>query len=132
MSETRTLIVTEKSVITTGTGKHGDWTLYKLTATTPDGKPIAAELRAFADVEIGKPVEYEIEKQDYKGAEQFLLKMPKKRGAALGPKVDELRARVDGLEAAVEELKAQLAARSGAPVPKAAAASGGGDDVPYF
>lgn len=125
----RTLIVTEKSRITSGSSdKGGEWTLWKLAATTADGKPVEAELRSFADVEIGKPVEYDLEKQDYKGSEQFMLKPPKKRGASLGPKVDELRARVDKLEAEVAELKAAGGRPQGDPVPVGAAT---GDDLPF-
>lgn len=123
----RTLIVTEKSRVTSGTNdKGGEWTLWKLAATTEDGQPVKAELRSFADIAIGKPVEYELEKQDYKGAEQFMLKPPKKGGAALGPKVDELRARVENLEAEVAELKAAGGRPTASPVGAAA-----DDDLPF-
>lgn len=131
MADTRKLIVTEKSRITGGTGDHGEWTLYKLKATDENGRPIQQELRSFADCKVGEAAVYEVERQEYKGAEQFMLKPPKKGGASLGPKVDELRARVEALEAAVQELKAQQAASPGARVPAGAAAPGGDDDLPF-
>jgi hypothetical protein len=98
-SATRSLVVSELSELKTGTSSKGKpWTLYKVTATDPDGKPIAESLTTFARLPIGEPVEVEVERREHPeyGA-SFTLKLPR-AGGGLARRVDELERRVAALE----------------------------------
>lgn len=139
----RKLTVTSTKVITTGQGTKGAWTLYEVFALGEDGQPVEAKLKSFADLtqNLNKLVAYAVEKQDHEQyGTSFLLKPPRKAGASLGPKVDELRVRIEQLEKAVAEIRAGQvapavptsppAAPAPAPGPVPAAATSD-DDIPF-
>lgn len=104
----RTIIVTGANEIKTGTSsKGGKWTLTGIDATTESGDPIDLKMKTFDNLPQGQPIEVEIEKQEHdKYGTSYLLKRPKKEGSGngLGGAVDDLRERVEVLEAKVAAL----------------------------
>lgn len=148
----RKIRVIDKSVIRTGTSAGGkDWTLYDVTAVDADGAPIEEKLKSFDDL-VGE-VEVEVERQEHeKYGVSYMLKLPPgsagstaatpSPGARLGPKVDDLRGRIEhledqmkGLRTAVEDLKRSAPQLSTAhPEPASPATTRGsqfGDDAPF-
>lgn len=113
MSPTRKINVIETKPLKSGVSSTGKaWTIYEVTAVGEDGAPIEEKLRSFD--ELRGQVEVEIErKDDPKYGVSYTLKLPKgapgageppSSGARLGPKVDELRARLETLEQIVTTL----------------------------
>jgi hypothetical protein len=113
MSATRKLTVIETKPLKSGTSTNGKpWTIYDVTAVGEDGAPIEEKLRSFD--ELRGTVEVEIERTEHeKYGVSYTLKLPKgtpgaadppPAGARLGPKVDELRERLDRLEEIVTTL----------------------------
>jgi hypothetical protein len=129
----RKLTVTKRDQISSGKGPHGDWTMWKLKANDEHGQPVNAQLLSFDDVKVGELVNYEVERKVHdQYGEQYWLKAPRSRGAALGPKVDELRERVEQLEARVDRL--ETGSPNGQPQSQAKTASASqrwGDDAPF-
>jgi hypothetical protein len=145
MAHHKRITVIDTTVIRSGTSSSGkDWTLYEVTAVDENGAPIEEKLKSFDA--LSGTVEVEVEKDDNpKYGVSYMLKLPKgsagasapPAGARLGPKVDDLRGRVEhledqvsGLTRAVEEL------RGGTPVPQPTPVPtetrfGGDDDVPF-
>ena len=143
----RKIRVVSTSVIKTGTSSNGrDWTLYEVVAVDENGAPIEEKLRSFEDLQ--GEVEVEIErKDDAKYGTSFTLKKAGggggNPGSRLGPKVDELRGRVDhlddqvrNLQQAFEDIKLLMRNAGQAPAqdPEAEPAGsrfGGDDDIPF-
>jgi hypothetical protein len=116
---TRKINVIETSVIKSGSSDSGKaWTLYDVTATSVEGVPIEEKLKSFE--KLDGEVEVEIERQEHEkyGVSYMLTKAggggggggggSKSAGARLGPKVDELRGRVERLEGMVDAMNSTL------------------------
>jgi hypothetical protein len=144
---TRTINVIEAAPVKHGTSANGkDWTLYEITATAVDGTPIDEKLKSFEQL-AGDNVEVEIERQEHeKYGVSYMLKRAgsKSPGARLGPKVDEIRDRVEELERKVDYLLGEMGAlrtlvvqaTEGAELAPAGERSsearfGGDDDIPF-
>jgi hypothetical protein len=101
------ITVVSTSVIKSGTSDSGKaWTLYEVTAVNEDGAPIEEKLKSFDKLEGS--VEVEVERQDDpKFGTSFMLKLPRapSPGARLGPKVDEVRDRLQAVEGRVQVLE---------------------------
>lgn len=114
MADKRKLKVTACNEITSGTsGKGVAWTLYGIDALDENDAQVdaAVELRSWQRLEIGKLVEYDVEKKvDPQYGEQFFLSLPRSRGANLGPKVDKIRDDVEELKGQVADLASRVAA----------------------
>lgn len=129
-----------------------DWTIYEVTAVDENGAPIEETLKSFD--QLSGTVEVEVERQESaKYGVSFMLKLPRgagggggggaaspSPGARLGPKVDEIRGRVEhledqvrGLRQAIEELRGGVPVPTAQPTPVDPPASkfGGDDDVPF-
>jgi hypothetical protein len=50
---TRTLVVRSSTAVYWGTGKHGDFSIFEIEATSPDGEPITVPLRSFTEIPAG-------------------------------------------------------------------------------
>lgn len=109
-SNRRTLIVTACDERASGTNDKGEWHLYEVAATTPDGEPVHEPFRSFERFEVtGKPVEFEVTPFDKGGERSYTLSKPGSNpGQRLGPKVDELRERVEGLAGRLEAAEAEI------------------------
>jgi hypothetical protein len=129
MTATRRVTVISTTVVKTGVGANGSpWTLYEVVATGEDGAPIEEKLKSFDKLE--GTVEVEIERQEHpKYGVSYTLKLPRgaegageppSAGARLGPKVDELRDRIETLErglAATNSVVTTLVERANAAPP---------------
>jgi hypothetical protein len=133
---TRTIQVINTPVIKSGTNRNGNaYCLREVIATNPEGAPITEKLKTFDDAIVaGEQVEVDVERQDDPqwGPSYMLRKAGGgagggsggSPGARLGPKVDELRDRLERLEGKVGELLTEIerlvadAARSGQSVPR--------------
>lgn len=131
---TKTITVIETTVVKTGTSSGGkDWTLYEVTAVDTNGAPIEEKLKSFD--RLDGTVEVEVEKTEHeKYGVSYMLKLPRAGGAGgggaqpqpapspgarLGPKVDELRDRIDLLEQRMDQVVAAISAiGAGLPVPE--------------
>jgi hypothetical protein len=109
-SNRRTLIVTACDERASGTNDKGEWHLYEVAATTPEGEPIHKPFRSFEKLAItGNPVEFEVTPFDKKGERSYTLsRVGSNPGQRLGPKVDELRDRVDELAGRLEAAEAEI------------------------
>lgn len=120
------------------------WAIYEITATTPEGEPIDLKLKSFDPLD--GLVEVDVEKQVHeKYGTSYMLKRVGggNPGARLGPKVDDLRGRIEMLEEQVEFMRKQISSLNavvteGAPPAPAPATYGQaptesrfGDDVPF-
>jgi hypothetical protein len=107
MPGTRKINVLRTEQIASGTDKKGrEWALYSVIATTPDGAAIEDTLKSFSPLPQGE-VEVEVERQDDPkyGVSYMLKRVGGSAGSRLGPKVDELRDRVESLEGQVAALR---------------------------
>lgn len=118
--------------------------IYDVTATSEAGDPIELELRSFSNLPTGVG-EYEVSEYRGKKGVSYTLKKAGgggSGGARLGPKVDELRDRVDALEETVRRLQSEITglksnahqdARQTQQQPATSDASrfGGDDDIPF-
>lgn len=102
---TRKITVTDLSHVFTGTGAKGEYSIYNVEAVNEQGEQIKLPLRTFdSDLPRGELIEVTVTPYDRevngKTERTYTVALAKKRspGARLGPKVDELRERVDGLE----------------------------------
>lgn len=96
----RTLIVTgQKPITQVQTGAGGKSTLYEVFATDPDGNPIEEQLRTFAELEEGVPVEYEVQRYNHEQYGTSFTLFPPKR---------ETHKRVSVLERDFQALKDEL------------------------
>lgn len=109
-SNRRTLIVTACLERASGTNDKGEWHLYEVAATTPDGEPIHQPFRSFERFEVtGKPAEFDVTPFDKAGERTYTLsKAGSNPGQRLGPKVDELRDRVDELAGRLEAAEGEI------------------------
>jgi hypothetical protein len=99
---TRELIVTGQTAIKHGTSNGRPWTLYKVTATTPDGGPVREKLTTFRELPVGQRQIYVIDRKDHpQYGTSFTLSLPQQgighRVEALEGQVAELIRRVDAL-----------------------------------
>ena len=147
---TKKLTVIDTRAIAHSKDPAKDWTIYEVTAVDENGAPIEETLKSFD--QLSGTVEVEVERQESpKYGVSFMLKLPRgagggscqsapSPGARLGPKVDDLRGRVEhledqvrGLRTAVEELRGGVPVPTTQPTPVDPPASkfGGDDDVPF-
>lgn len=110
-SNRRTLIVTACDEKASGTNDKGEWHLYEVAATTPDGEPVHAPFRSFERFAItGQPVEFEVTPFDKGGERTYTLSKPGSNpGQRLGPKVDELRGEVQELARRLDQAEEEIA-----------------------
>lgn len=113
----RKLTVTSISQITTFTNKRGNpSTLYEVYALGEDGEPIDLPLRSFEELPQNELIEVDVERYFHeKHGESYTLSTGRggggsgggspSPGARLGPKVDELRDRLDEIERRVARLE---------------------------
>jgi hypothetical protein len=154
---TRRINVLSAAEVHSGETNGKPWALYEIVATTEGGEPIDLKLKSFE--RLDGVVEVEVEKQEHeKYGTSYLLKRAGGggggggggAGARLGPKVDELRDRLDRLEPIVDRLREQVtglaslahqesrepagaASHYGSPPPEPAseATFGDPDDIPF-
>lgn len=111
----RTLEIVACEVAFQGKNRSGgDMTIYNVTARKADGTPVDLPLRSFDQLPLGV-AEYSVEPYDGTNGRTYTLKDPNapssaSPGARLGPKVDELRDRIDLLEQTVGEMQTDLKA----------------------
>jgi hypothetical protein len=97
------LIVTQSKVTHSGkTSSGGSYNLYQVIATRPDGAPIPFNLRSFEDLPTNEVLDVECEiyrSQQY--GDSYTVKRigGSPKTATLGKSVDELRERVERIEA---------------------------------
>lgn len=140
------------SVVKQGTSDSGkSWTLYEVTAVDENGAPIEQKLKSFEDLQGDVEVEVEVQHHEKYGTSYMLKRAGGGGGGGnpgnrLGPKVDELRGRVEHLEdqvrnlgQAVEDIKILMRNGGQAPAPEPAPANPGAvgtrfgddDDIPF-
>jgi hypothetical protein len=109
MAGTRRMNVIDAQEVKNGTDSKGrGWTLYEITAVTPDGAPIDEKLKSFT--RLSGDVEVEVERQEHeKYGVSYLLKPVSSPGARLGPKVDDLHGTVEQLGRTVADACNELA-----------------------
>ena len=109
-ARTRKLTIVECKPIHTGTGDKGEFTIYEITARNADGVLINEPLRSFTKLDEGEG-EFTVEPYDHaKYGRSYTVKKPKGgAGSRLGPKVDELRDRLDRMEARLDKLAGDVA-----------------------
>src|ERR1700752_3972008 len=119
---TRRMNVIDAKELTSGTDSKGRaWTIYDITAVTLEGVPIEEKLKSFA--RLTGEVEVEVERQEHeKYGVSYMLKSGQTGGSRLGPKVDELRAKLDDLQGSANRLHERVSelerlSRGGAPAP---------------
>lgn len=110
----RKINVISANEVHSGTSDSGvEWHLYEIIATTPEGEGIDLKLKSFEKLE--GLVDVEVEKQEHeKYGVSYMLKTPKgggggSPGARLGPKVDELRGRIERLESGLDNVRSDIA-----------------------
>lgn len=101
MSPTRTINVVTCEPFKSGSTNGRDWTIYEVVATDTNGEPIDKTLKSFERLE--GTVEVEVTRNDNPKYDEYLLRRAGAKrgggnGGGLGKSIDELRARVDGLE----------------------------------
>lgn len=154
MAGTRNLRITKCEQVYQGTNRNGGpFTIHEIEAADANtGVLVNVPLRSFDKLEVGTVGEFEVEKYERPGKPTtYTLKKPgggKGGGNALGPKVDDLRNRMELVEGNLETMRANLAnvqamvERMAAGQPVAASAgpslTGGGigsvppdDDIPF-
>lgn len=112
MPGTRKINVIGCSAVHSGTKDDGtEFTIYEVEATNAEGARIELPLRSFDELPPGE-AEYTVTPyQTRRGDTTYTLGKPGGNpGSRLGPKVDELRTRLDVLEATVAQLQADLRA----------------------
>jgi hypothetical protein len=138
MSDTRLLRITSCKDVYHGSNDKGDFIVYEIGAVDADGNPVEVDLRSFDNLPLdGEPREFEVTPYHGKNGVSYTLRLPGQAratgsspGARLGPKVDELRERVDGLEHRLTQLEERLQA---GPTPRleTAAAPTDEEDIPF-
>lgn len=128
-----------------GQGAKGEYVIYEVHASREDGTAIDTPLRAFQDLPRGVG-EFTVTPYTNKNNERTFTVSPVRQGAGspgarLGPKVDELRDRVERLEGQVSYVLRELEAiktitaqdaRSGPPAPAPPAGpSSFGEEAPF-
>lgn len=114
MTALRVLTPTSVEIIKQGEGTNGPWTLWGVQADDENGQGITDTLKTFHALEVGEPVECEIERQQHDTyGVSYMLKPTNKGGLAAS--VDRLRRRVAVLEAKVEWMASQLPLEAGRP-----------------
>lgn len=87
----------------------GEYVMYDVEAVDESGEPIGHRLRAYQELPLDKLQEFEVHRFDNERyGTSYTLKLPK-AGARLGPKVDELRDRVDRQAKVINALIAHIA-----------------------
>jgi hypothetical protein len=105
VSATRTLIVTALEELTSGERDGRAWTLFAVTATTPDGQPIAEPLRTFERLPTGEPVEVEVKPREDERGTTYTIRRKRSRG----PTTAQLRDELAALERRVRRLEERAA-----------------------
>jgi hypothetical protein len=112
---TRKINVVSAIEVHSGTSDSGrEWHLYEIVATTPEGEPIDLKLKSFE--RLDGLVDVEVEKQTHERfGDSYMLKPVGgggggggNPGARLGPKVDELRGRIERLESWKDNVSSEL------------------------
>lgn len=113
------LTITSCEAVHTGNNRNGNpYTIYEVMAMDEAGAPVTENLRAFDDLPLNELLDCEVERyeSDAHGVTFTIYpkaKVARKAGGApkggLGKSVDELRERVNKLEAAHEELRSFIA-----------------------
>lgn len=107
----RKLTVTACTEFRRGHGANGDWVMFTVKAVDERGAPVDAKLRTFKALPVGQEQVYEVEKHVHETyGETFTLYPPKRKTAE---RVEDLEARVAGLELAVGRLTSQLESGAG-------------------
>jgi len=122
MADARRVIVTGLEELTRGRGDHGDWTLYKVAATSPEGVTIGVDLRSFQRLPIGRVIDVEVERREHERyGTTYTLKRPKASPARLQEQLDEHEQLLGALAERVDRVEAAVATGAG----------DDGDDVPF-
>jgi hypothetical protein len=136
---TRKINVVSSRELHSGETNGKPWSIYEIVATTEGGEPIDLTLKSFE--QLDGLVDVEVERQDHeKYGTSYMLKRvgggsggsSQAAGARLGPKVDELRDRLDRLEPIVDRLREQVTGLSQLAHQTAAAAPGYAPPEPTF
>jgi hypothetical protein len=132
---TRKINVISSRPLHSGETNGKPWSIYEIVATTPEGEPIDLTLKSFD--QLDGLVEVEVEKQEHeKYGTSYMLKRAggggQSAGARLGPKVDELRDRLERLESIVTRLVEEGNGLRALARPPAAAAPGYAPPEPTF
>jgi hypothetical protein len=106
----RTLIVSDCKERHSGHGAKGDYTIYTVWATTPEGEVVTEELRAFKPLNdlIGRPVEFEVDRHDHpQYGTSFTLHPPKVKTSE---RLDRVEKDLAAALARIEQLESRLEA----------------------
>jgi hypothetical protein len=110
-AETRRIIVTGLQELSSGRTDRGEWTLYKVTATTAAGAPIRAELRTFERLPTGQEIDMQVEARRDGSRLSYTLRRPRAGRQRLQEQLDRLTGRVDRLERDVQRVQDRLEPR---------------------
>lgn len=133
---TTTISVISTRVIKEGTSAQGrPWTLYEVTAVDRNGAPIEHQLKTFDNLPQGT-VDVELERQEHPqyGVSYMLRRAGQRQGGGnggLGKSVDELRSRLDALEARVGKLESPINPPTPVAPDPAGASFTDPDDIPF-
>lgn len=94
---TREIIATSVKEIKSGkSDTGGDWTLYKVEATTAEGIPIEGELKSFDALPTGEAITVTVKKQEHETyGTSFMLSRQK---GSTGKRLSDLEHRMDAVE----------------------------------
>ncbi len=106
MAALRTLVITERSELSSGVGKHGaPWTLYGAKVADAEGTLLDERFKTFEALPLHEPLQLEVERQVHEQhGVSYLLSRPKS---------GSLRHRVGELETQVKRLGERLALLEG-------------------
>lgn len=98
------LIVTAQREVTSGHGDHGDWTLYNVEATTPDGEPIMEVLKTFEVLPHGELIDVTVKAESHERyGPSYTLKLVRQ-----GSRTDEIERRLAAVESRLAHVEAAV------------------------